>query len=247
MPVPRGYPGSDPDGQHHFSAPCGADVAQIDNVGPTETFNISFTPAFASALLPLINMVGSPPLRLASTITSQFTMFSVLTTLAWGNNFWISSPSEFFQKILKMVINGKEYVYELEGQNFHCAMDVTMHFIGGKWKTVVLWYLKNGTMRFGEIKKRIPDITEKMLSIQLKALEEDGPGAPGSICRSALAGGIFAHGIRKDLDPGPGRNCQMGENPWREQGAAGGSALIYSITISSISGVLISSKPGKCN
>lgn len=80
----------------------------------------------------------------------------------------------FFKKFLKMVISGKEYVYELEGQNFHCAMDVTMHYIGGKWKTVVLWYLKNGTMRFGEIKKRIPDITEKMLSIQLKALEEDG-------------------------------------------------------------------------
>lgn len=73
-----------------------------------------------------------------------------------------------------MVINGKEYVYELGGKNFHCAMDVTMYFIGGKWKTVVLWYLKSGTMRFGEIKKRIPDITEKMLSIQLKALEEDG-------------------------------------------------------------------------
>ena len=73
-----------------------------------------------------------------------------------------------------MVLNGKEYVYDLEGRNFHCAMDITMNFIGGKWKTVVLWYLKNGTMRFGEIKKRIPDITEKMLSIQLKALEEDG-------------------------------------------------------------------------
>ena len=73
-----------------------------------------------------------------------------------------------------MVIKDKEYVYDLEGRNFHCAMDITMHFIGGKWKTVVLCYLKNGAMRFGEIKKRIPDITEKMLSIQLKALEEDG-------------------------------------------------------------------------
>lgn len=49
-----------------------------------------------------------------------------------------------------------------------------MHFIGGKWKTVVLWYLKNETLRFTELKKRIPDITEKMLSIQLRALEADG-------------------------------------------------------------------------
>ena len=53
-------------------------------------------------------------------------------------------------------------------------MDITLNFIGGKWKTVVLWYLRNKTYRFGELKKHIPDITEKMLSLQLKALEEDG-------------------------------------------------------------------------
>lgn len=73
-----------------------------------------------------------------------------------------------------MIIDGKEYVFQLRGKTFHCAMDVTMHFIGGKWKTVVLWYLRNRTLRFSELKKQIPDITEKMLSLQLKALEEDG-------------------------------------------------------------------------
>jgi DNA-binding HxlR family transcriptional regulator len=73
-----------------------------------------------------------------------------------------------------MIINGKEYVYKIRGNTYHCAMDVTMDFIGGKWKTVVLWYLRNKTLRFGELKKQIPDITEKMLSIQLKSLEEDG-------------------------------------------------------------------------
>lgn len=73
-----------------------------------------------------------------------------------------------------MIINGKEYIYKIGNDTYHCAMDVTMNFIGGKWKTVVLWYLRNKTMRFGELKKQIPDITEKMLSIQLKSLEEDG-------------------------------------------------------------------------
>ncbi len=73
-----------------------------------------------------------------------------------------------------MIIEGKAYQFEIEGARYHCAMDVTMKYIGGKWKTVVLWYLRNETLRFGEIKKRIPDITEKMLSLQLKALEEDG-------------------------------------------------------------------------
>ena len=73
-----------------------------------------------------------------------------------------------------MIIQDKEYVFEIGDKTYHCAMDVTMDYIGGKWKTVVLWYLKNKTMRFGELKKQIPDITEKMLSLQLKALEEDG-------------------------------------------------------------------------
>lgn len=73
-----------------------------------------------------------------------------------------------------MIIKNKQYVYKIKGNAFHCAMDVTMNFIGGKWKSVVLWYLKAGTLRFGELKKRIPDITDKMLSIQLKSLEDDG-------------------------------------------------------------------------
>ncbi len=73
-----------------------------------------------------------------------------------------------------MIIKGKSYVIKLKGQTYHCALDVTMDYIGGKWKTVVLWYLRNKTMRFGELKKQIPDITEKMLSIQLKKLEDDG-------------------------------------------------------------------------
>ncbi len=73
-----------------------------------------------------------------------------------------------------MVIKGRNCAYKLYGKMYHCALDVTMSFIGGKWKGVVLWYLKNSTLRFTDLKKRIPDITEKMLSIQLKALEADG-------------------------------------------------------------------------
>lgn len=73
-----------------------------------------------------------------------------------------------------MIINEKEYVFELNGKIFHCALDVTMHYIGGKWKTVVLWYLRKDRKRFSELKRHIPEITEKMLSLQLRALESDG-------------------------------------------------------------------------
>jgi DNA-binding HxlR family transcriptional regulator len=73
-----------------------------------------------------------------------------------------------------MILKGKNVAYRLNGKLYHCAMDITMDYIGGKWKSVVLWYLKSKTLRFTELKKSIPDITEKMLSIQLKALEADG-------------------------------------------------------------------------
>jgi DNA-binding HxlR family transcriptional regulator len=73
-----------------------------------------------------------------------------------------------------MIIKDKSYLYKMDDKIYHCAMDITMDYIGGKWKTVVLWYLRNKVLRFGELKKMIPDVTEKMLSIQLKKLEEDG-------------------------------------------------------------------------
>jgi DNA-binding HxlR family transcriptional regulator len=73
-----------------------------------------------------------------------------------------------------MIINNKNYIWNINGETYHCAMDLSMTFIGGKWKTIVLWYLKDKTLRFGELKKQIPQITEKMLSIQLKQLEDDG-------------------------------------------------------------------------
>lgn len=72
-----------------------------------------------------------------------------------------------------MRIKDKEVVIKLNGQTFHCAMDVTMNYVGGKWKTVVLWYLRNDKKRFAELHKLIPQITERMLSITLKQLEDD--------------------------------------------------------------------------
>jgi DNA-binding HxlR family transcriptional regulator len=73
-----------------------------------------------------------------------------------------------------MIIDNHEKVFILKGKEYHCAMDITMDYIGGKWKTVVLWYLRKDKKRFGELRKLIPNITEKMLSLQLKDLENDG-------------------------------------------------------------------------
>jgi DNA-binding HxlR family transcriptional regulator len=73
-----------------------------------------------------------------------------------------------------MIIKNKEMIFKLHGQEYHCALDVTMDYIAGKWKTVVLWYLRKDKKRYNELRKLIPDITEKMLSLQLKQLEKDG-------------------------------------------------------------------------
>lgn len=73
-----------------------------------------------------------------------------------------------------MIIKGKEYEIKLHGETYHCALDVTMGYVGGKWKSVVLWYLRKDVKRFGELKKHIPGITEKMLTLQLRELEIDG-------------------------------------------------------------------------
>jgi len=73
-----------------------------------------------------------------------------------------------------MIIDGKKFKFRMLNQDFHCALDVTMRYIGGKWKTVVLWYLRKEKKRFGELKALIPDITDKMLTLQLRALVEDG-------------------------------------------------------------------------
>lgn len=73
-----------------------------------------------------------------------------------------------------MIIDGKQKAYKIDDAIYHCGTSLTMRFIGGKWKCVVLWYLRNGALRFSELKRLTPYITEKMLSIQLKALQEDG-------------------------------------------------------------------------
>ena len=54
-----------------------------------------------------------------------------------------------------------------------CPITYAMNKIGGHWKAIILYYLMAGPKRYGELKKAIPAITEKMLAQHLKQLQED--------------------------------------------------------------------------
>jgi DNA-binding HxlR family transcriptional regulator len=54
-----------------------------------------------------------------------------------------------------------------------CPMDLVQHLLSGKRKLIILWYLSYKVLRFSDIKRRLPDITQRMLTLQLRSLEED--------------------------------------------------------------------------
>lgn len=58
--------------------------------------------------------------------------------------------------------------------NYHCPIEATLDLIGGKYKALILWHLIKKTLRFSEIRSLIPQATPKMLTQQLRLLEEDG-------------------------------------------------------------------------
>lgn len=59
-------------------------------------------------------------------------------------------------------------------KHYNCAVELAVDVIGGKWRPVILSHLKEGVHRYGELRRRIPDMSEKMLAQRLRELQEDG-------------------------------------------------------------------------
>lgn len=58
--------------------------------------------------------------------------------------------------------------------NKNCPVSATIRLIGGKYKALLLWHLTSQTLRFSGLRKMVPEATPKMLTQQLRELEDDG-------------------------------------------------------------------------
>ncbi len=61
-----------------------------------------------------------------------------------------------------------------ENGEYICSVEAAINEIGGKWKALILCTLKEGKLRFNEINKKLPEITQRMLTKTLRQLEKDG-------------------------------------------------------------------------
>ena len=59
-------------------------------------------------------------------------------------------------------------------RNYDCGLEAALDVVGGKWKPIVLWHLSGGPRRFGELRRLVIGISEKMLIQQLREMQGDG-------------------------------------------------------------------------
>ncbi len=65
--------------------------------------------------------------------------------------------------------------HDMDKPIYNCHFELTLDVIGGKWKPIILYYIgHNQVLRYGNLKKCIPSINERMLTKQLRELENDG-------------------------------------------------------------------------
>ena len=59
-------------------------------------------------------------------------------------------------------------------KRYSCPVELAVDVVGGRWRTVILSHLKEGVHRYGELRRLIPGVSEKMLTQRLRELEADG-------------------------------------------------------------------------
>lgn len=85
-----------------------------------------------------------------------------------------------------------------------CPVETTLSLIGDKWKVLILRDLMPGTKRFGELKKSVGSVSQKVLTAQLRAMEESGLGS------TPAKGGILPDGAWKEPEAHFGFHVGLG-------------------------------------
>ena len=85
-----------------------------------------------------------------------------------------------------------------------CPVETTLSLIGDKWKVLMLRDLMPGTKRFGELKKSVGNVSQKVLTAQLRAMEESGLGS------TPAKGGILPDGAWKEPEAHLGFHVGLG-------------------------------------
>ena len=78
-----------------------------------------------------------------------------------------------------------------------CPIETTIAVIGGRWKPLILYHLRRGPTRFNALRRLIPAVTQRMLTLHLRELERDGiigrtvyPGVPAAVEYALTAKGV---------------------------------------------------------
>lgn len=103
-------------------------------------------------------------------------------------------------------------------KRYYCPVEVTVDVIGGRWTPVILAHLKESPHRYGELRRKVPDMSEKMLTQRLRELERDGlvertvhVGVPAPVSyRLTAEGGSLAPVLQAMYDWGTRRAARHG-------------------------------------
>lgn len=63
---------------------------------------------------------------------------------------------------------------QITADDFSCPIEITLSIISGKWKGMILYQLAKGASRFNQLRRLLPGVTQRMLTLQLRELENSG-------------------------------------------------------------------------